>query len=388
MTERPLRILLVTNKCPPDFDGGYELRAFQLAHALRARGHQLDVVTSCFRDTYHGERDDPDWVHRIFRYVPVSNAKGLWRKIDRIYRLIAGTNVASENVPALERFLADRTYDLAYCFSMMRISFACAAPIQRRGIPTLWHAGDARIAEHFIDWPRDMFGYRLGMNTFARRWYAAEKETRFDHLAVVSQFLRDRFIESGLATRRIFVISRGVDFPLGRDIGRVRTDPPVFFMASRIDPQKGIHHAITAAALLLRRRPELAWRLEIAGQTLRPGYRDELKQQIAREGLGDRVRFLGRLSHADVLARMRDATAFLFTSTYGEPFSSTIIESMASGTPLIGSDDGSILDEPELRSSLARAGLDVIDRRYTIERILDQTEAAFGEVIAATAAAK
>ena len=34
---RPLRILLVTNKCPPDFDGGFELRAFQIAQALRAR---------------------------------------------------------------------------------------------------------------------------------------------------------------------------------------------------------------------------------------------------------------------------------------------------------------------------------------------------------------
>ena len=51
-----LRILLVTNKCPPDFDGGYELRAFQIAQALRARGHELDVVTSRYRPTFHGEK--------------------------------------------------------------------------------------------------------------------------------------------------------------------------------------------------------------------------------------------------------------------------------------------------------------------------------------------
>ena len=45
----PLRILLITNKCPPDFDGGYELRAFQIAAALRDRGHDVDIVTSNFR---------------------------------------------------------------------------------------------------------------------------------------------------------------------------------------------------------------------------------------------------------------------------------------------------------------------------------------------------
>src|SRR6185503_19406922 len=108
---KPLRILMVTNKCPPDFDGGYELRAFQIAQALRERGHTVDVVTSEFRDTYTGERRDPEWVHRIFRYVGVSKAKGVWRKVDRALKHIEGTTVAAENVPAMEEFLDGREYD-------------------------------------------------------------------------------------------------------------------------------------------------------------------------------------------------------------------------------------------------------------------------------------
>ena len=71
-----LRILMVSNKCPPDFDGGYELRAFQIAQALRARGHELDLVTSRYRPTYQGERQDPPWVHRIFRYAGPSRRRG------------------------------------------------------------------------------------------------------------------------------------------------------------------------------------------------------------------------------------------------------------------------------------------------------------------------
>src|SRR4051812_36414213 len=120
----PLRILMVSNKCPPDFDGGFELRAFQIAQALRARGHEVDFVTSRYRDSFRGERRDPPWVHRILRFIPVSPSRTLWRKVDRVVRHIKGTTVAAENVPAMERFLEGRTYDVAYCFGLLRVSFA------------------------------------------------------------------------------------------------------------------------------------------------------------------------------------------------------------------------------------------------------------------------
>ena len=404
---RPLRILLVTNKCPPDFDGGFELRAFQIAQALRARGHEVDIVTSRYRDSFKGERNDPAWVHRLFRYVPVTQMKGPLRHFDRVAKLFESTWVAGENVPALEEFLRGHhdgspPYDLAYCFGMLRISFAVAGPIQRRGIPILWHAGSTCIADHFFHHRKKVPGYEMGMRLGTRGWYAEEKRIEFRHVAYVSNFLRDREAERGHTAPHRYVISRGIDFPIADDVGRTRATPPVFLMAGRIDPSKGTHIALAAAALLLRARPEWPWRLEIAGQSIIPHYRAEVEAQIAREGLGGRVVFLGRLPHAEVLARMKSAHAFLFTSIYGEPFSSTIIEAMACGTPLIGSDDGSILEvvepgvsalvyprhdpaalaaqlervlaEPALRHSLAEAGLATIRRRYTLDRILDLTE--------------
>lgn len=410
MTPRPLRILLVSNKCPPDFDGGYELRAFQIAQALRARGHELDFVTSRYRPTYQGEQRDPAWVHRIFHYSGPSKVSGLARKLDRITRFIKGTTVASENAPALEAFLDGREYDVAYCFGLVRIGFATTGPLTRRGIPILWHAGDAHLVDRFVDWPKRIPGYDFALRTFAGEWWAREKAVNFENIAVVSEFLRERFEGCGLPIRNLRVISRGIDFPLAVDLERTRDTPPTFLMASRLDPQKGMHHAITALGQLRQRRPELAWKLAIAGQPMTPGYLAELQAQAARAGIGDRLEFLGRLPHAEVLARMRRATAFLFCSTYGEPFSSTIIEALACGTPLIGSDDGSILeviepgvsglvyakedpaglsahmervlDDPALCRRLALAGLHTITTRYTIDRILELTESVFEEVIA------
>jgi glycosyltransferase involved in cell wall biosynthesis len=333
-----------------------------------------------------------------------------------VLKHLEGTNVAAENLPAMEAFLRGREYDIAYCFGLLRVSFATTLPISERGIPILWHAGSSCIADHFYKWPRDVFGYRFGMNLLAGKWYRREQQCDFRHVAYVSNFLRDRARAAGFRPPGEYVISRGVDFAPRRDPERERADPPVFFMACRVDAQKGVHHTITAAGLLARRRPELAWRLEIAGTSVIPGYRAQLDEQIAREGLAERVQFIGQLPHDEVFARMRTATAFLFTSINGEPFSSTIVEALACGTPLIGSDDGSILevvepgesalvyrrdkpaelaahleavlDDPALRRRLAAAGLVVVEERYTLERILVQTERLFAEIIAGQPAAQ
>lgn len=407
---KPLRILLVTNKCPPDFDGGYELRAFQIAQALRARGHQLDVVTSRYREGYQGPREDPAWVHRIFRYAGPSKQSGWRRKLDRVLQFVRGTRVAAENGPALESFLARREYDVAYCFGIVRIGFATLERLTQRSIPILWHAGDAHLVDRFVKWPKQVPGYDLALRLFAGKWWRKEQAADFRNIAVVSEFLRERFVEGEFPVRRLFVIPRGIDFSLAEDLDRERDEPATFLMASRLDPQKGIHHAIAAGGMLLRRRPDLAWKLVIAGQPMTPGYGEELKALAAKEGIGGRVELIGRQAHGEVMARMRRATGFIFASIYGEPFSSTIIETLACGTPLLGSDDGSILevvkpeqeglihaknspeelsrnmervlDHPELRRDLSLAGLKLIRQRYTIDRIMARTEEVMEEVIA------
>jgi len=405
----------VTNKCPPDYDGGYELRAFQIANALRARGYNLDIVTSHFRPGFKLEGTEPSWVHRIFVYVPISSKSGLVRKADAAWRRVQCTTIAERNVPAMREFLKGRQYDLAYCFGLHRISLASAYPLTENGIPILWHAGGTYIADQLYRWPSEMPGFRAAMSTVAKKWYDMERAVDYSNIAFVSEFLRDYFFAQGMKVQHPYVISRGADFELQRDFDRVRANPPLFFMASRLDREKGIDTALRAASILQARRPELQWRLEIAGAPGDSGYRSELDSIIQAGKLDDRVSFIGKQSRDRVLAKMREATAFISCSRYGEPFAGTIIETLASGTPLIGSIDGSIkevvedeksallfakddvealakhmervLTDRNLAIGLAENGLSVIESRYTLDKILDQTESTFRDVLARSNAA-
>lgn len=62
----------------------------------------------------------------------------------------------------------------------------------------------------------------------------------------------------------------------------------------------------------------------------------ELMSYIERLGAKDRIRFMGRLTEADLAALYRGAHALLFPSLY-EGFGLPIVESMACGTPVITS---------------------------------------------------
>jgi glycosyltransferase involved in cell wall biosynthesis len=409
-TSSRYRILMVSNLCPPDYDGGYELRAHQVAAALRERGHVVDLVTSRYRAEFTGPKRDESWVHRIFEYVPVSNSKTVWRYVDRVPRRIACTVVARSNVPAMRAFLAGREYDIAYCFGLQRISLATVLPVVERNIPILWHAGDGYLADHLYAFRKNVTGYHAALSVLAAKWYRVERELiDYRNIAFVSEFLRDECAGKGLKPRNAFVISRGFEGQLQQDVERDRETPPVFFIACRIDPNKGIHVAVSAAGALQARRPDLQWKLHIAGGA-NSGYINDINKLIAAHRLAGRVEILGQLPRAEVLAKMRTASAFLSCAVYGEPFAGTIVEALASGTPLIGSNVGairevvepgrsalvyeredhealsrhmeSILVDKARALSLAQSGLQVVSARYTLEHILDQTERVFGKVIA------
>ena len=155
---------MVTNLCPPDYDGGYGLRAFEIATALRQRGHRVDVVTSKYRASFKGQQIDQDYVFRILHYVPTSMSRTPWRYVDRIPRRIACTTVAKVNAPAVQRFLEGKTYDLAYCFGFERVGLATVKPIVAAHIPVLWHAGDAYIANQMYGFAMRYPGYRCLMS--------------------------------------------------------------------------------------------------------------------------------------------------------------------------------------------------------------------------------
>src|SRR5437870_5404347 len=52
----PMKILVISNLYPPHYVGGYELHCEQITEGLRARGHEIQVLTS----DYVADESRPD----------------------------------------------------------------------------------------------------------------------------------------------------------------------------------------------------------------------------------------------------------------------------------------------------------------------------------------
>lgn len=96
--------------------------------------------------------------------------------------------------------------------------------------------------------------------------------------------------------------------------------------AGRLEPRKALPLALRALARV--RVPAELW---VAGDgPLREAWRAETQ----RLGLGERVRFLGRVPWEGMPALFREADAFLFTSLR-DSFGSVVLEAMAFGLPVL-----------------------------------------------------
>lgn len=111
-------------------------------------------------------------------------------------------------------------------------------------------------------------------------------------------------------------------------------DPPYLAFLGRLSPEKGPHNAIAIAK-------KSGWKLKMAGKI------DEVDTEffateIAPHVDGDQIQYLGEVSHAQKAELMGKAAVTLFPITWREPFGLVMIESMATGTPVIAMNMGSV----------------------------------------------
>ncbi len=115
----------------------------------------------------------------------------------------------------------------------------------------------------------------------------------------------------------------------------VATPSPEPYLAflGRMSPEKGPHHAIQVAKAT-------GWKLKMAGKidvTDQDFFQEQVKPLID----GEQIEFLSEISHAQKVELLGNATATLFPITWPEPFGLVMIESMCTGTPVLGTAIGS-----------------------------------------------
>ena len=185
-------------------------------------------------------------------------------------------------------------------------------------------------------------------------------------------------------------------------------EPPPFaggtrlLCVGRLVPVKGIDTLLRAFAIAVREEPDLA--LDIAGDG---PLRGELEALTAELGLGDAVRFLGRVE--GVGAEMEQAAAVIVPSL-GEGFGMVALEAAERGRPVIASavgglpeivDDGrtgvlvpradppalaaAIVDlvrNPGRAAALGRAARERALAEFSLARCADRTDALYRETLA------
>jgi glycosyltransferase involved in cell wall biosynthesis len=140
--------------------------------------------------------------------------------------------------------------------------------------------------------------------------------------------------ERGIPRTAIEVIYPGIDTVTYTPDAGVRAPTPVFAYLGRLKRYKGVQHVINAFAAL----GHPTARLEIAGAG---DYQPVLEHLAASLDLGERVRFLGRVSEAEKLNLLRRAWALVFASPK-EGWGITNLEAAACGTPVVASNSPGI----------------------------------------------
>lgn len=133
---------------------------------------------------------------------------------------------------------------------------------------------------------------------------------------------------------RAVVVLNGVPGPVQVTPPRSRLEGPVrLAYVGRLSPRKGPQVAVATLAELVGRGVDA--RLELAGSVY-PGYEwfeADLRQQVARAGLTERVSFLGFVT--DVWAVLAAADVVLVPSVLDEPFGNTAVEAVLAARPVV-----------------------------------------------------
>lgn len=180
-----------------------------------------------------------------------------------------------------------------------------------------------------------------GMSEPARKHYLLAKRAHNcrgfvpDHAVFISDHLRRQMDES-ITIPPSSVIYNPVS--VDREPVRERPEQPTFVVASTLSKEKGVPTAVDAMAQVHEHYPEA--KLLVFGD----GPLGDKLQRQAESYPEETIQLRGRVSPDELYDAMANATATIFPSKWDEPFGRVTVESMALGTPIVGSRVGGIAE--------------------------------------------
>ncbi len=270
------------------------------------------------------------------------------------------------------------------------------------GVPVIVHTYHGHVLQGYFPPAKNRLFVRI--ERALARWT--------DRLLAVSEAVRRDLLDLGIGTPDQLTV-----VPLGLDLdrfmacetlrGQLRAelgigDAPTVGIVARLVPIKAHEVFFHAAALVARAVP--ASRFVVVGDGER---RSELEDLVVSLGLANRVRFLGWRRDLDRIYSDLDVVA-LSSKNEGSPVS--LIEAMAAACAVVATrvggvpdliEDGvngylvpsgdpsamatavsSLLTDPERRAEMGRAGRKRVGQAFSVERLVRDVDALYGELLA------
>lgn len=169
----------------------------------------------------------------------------------------------------------------------------------------------------------------------------------------------------------------------------------------RIDPEKGVHHAMDVA-LALGRKLIIAAKADVEVPSIKRYFKKEIEPRLKAHP--EQLQWIGEVDEDERNRLMAGALCFLHPVTWPEPFGLTLIESMACGTPVVAMGLGAIPEVvkdghsgyvvdtvPHMIEAVRKIERGEIDRgacrqwalsNFSAQRMADGYEAVYEKVIA------
>jgi len=313
-TSKPLTILIAADTYPPHVNGAAQF-GYRLAKGMTARGHNVHVL-ACRQDkgkSYTEFRDEAT-VHRL-------RSHGVFTH--EYFRICFPWEIKKEISLLFDKVQPDVVHIQSHYMIGEHVLYEAV----KRGIRIV--ATNHFMPENlnpflpFPQWFKDIVG-RISWKDMGKVMGQADVVTTPTPLAA-------KAMHQHAFLRKVLPLSNGIDsaaYELQPGESIEPNSYPTVLFAGRLAEEKHVDVLIDAVAKTPR---ELNVHLEIVGGgEVRPA----LEAQVARLGLGDRVKFLGLASDEDLREAYIRADIFCMPGT-AELQSLVTLEAMSASTPVL-----------------------------------------------------
>lgn len=334
-----MKLLVITTLYPPHASGGYELRCRDVVDGLRARGHEVEVITShCLArscDLHSGEMG----VHRVLHQK--SEAANIFSQILH----------DTKDMQFIDRQVKEFKPDIVYLWHIQDLSNAILPYFAHRNIQIVYDEGGSGLIFLFKVWKRGIY------------FYKNERDSLLKKLLKGFVYCLSRIFSGGLiypdwswpATMRVYFNSRSALENAGKqgvpvdsaDVihsgleitnfpyrARERVSFPLTILVpGRIKFEKGTKDAVSLLDELSKQ--QIPARLKVVGKIQSREYFSEILDNISTNGLDDVFEYIPMVTQEELSYMYRQSDICFFPTYFQSGFSRVPLEAMASGCLVI-----------------------------------------------------